>query len=387
MKNRSDLHILVIATWYPHGKDKLIGIYHKHFCQALAKTGVKVNMLHVDRQAISLAFKYPFMKKTYEEACEGYTTYFQRMLNLSRISFDLQVKRYTKRLEKLYYRYEKIHGKPDVLHAQVTVPAGYAACVLAKKLGIPVVITEHATYFQRFMSGKEGKYAKYALENAAALTCVGRFMQKIYKEDYGLTAQLLPNIVNSASYRLPREPRDSVLRLASVCALRDSKRIDFAIRALRILRDKNALPEFQYTVVGDGYCAEQFEAASKEMQMDDCVRFVGRKNTDEIAQILAGTDILLVASDVETFCIPAVEGLAAGVPVVSTKCGGPEDFLTPECSELCEVDDPTSMADAILRMYNRLDSMDVDTIRQVALQFDGEAVANKAIAIYESVIK
>ena len=387
MKNRSDLHILVIATWYPHGKDKLIGIYHKHFCQALAKTGVKVNMLHVDRQAISLAFKYPFMKKAYEEACEGYTTYFQRMLNVSRISFDLQVKLYTKRLEKLYYRYEKIHGKPDVLHAQVTVPAGYAACVLAKKLGIPVVITEHATYFQRFMSGKEGKYAKYALENTAALTCVGKFMQEIYSKEYGLTAQLLPNIVNCAGYRLPRKERGPVLRFTSVCALRDSKRIDFAVQALKTLRDKNAIPQFQYTVVGDGYYAEQFKAATRQMQMDDCVSFVGQKNTEEIAQILADTDILLVASDVETFCIPAVEGLAAGVPVVSTKCGGPEDFLTPECSELCEVDDPASMADAILRLVNRLDSLDEDEIRQTAMQFDGEAVAEKAISIYESILK
>jgi glycosyltransferase involved in cell wall biosynthesis len=308
------------------------------------------------------------------------------MLNLSRLSFDLQVRRYTKVLEKLYLRYEKIHGKPDVLHAQVTVPAGYAACILGKKLGIPVVITEHATYFQRFMTGKEGKYAKFALENTAALTCVGRFMQRIYQEEYGLTAQLLPNIVNSSSYVMPRKERTNKLRFASVCALRDSKRIDFAVKALKILKDKSMLPPFEYTVVGDGYYAQYFKDATKQMGMDDCVTFVGQKNVHEISEILSETDVLLVASNVETFCIPAVEALAAGVPVVSTKCGGPEDYLTEDCSELCDLNDPSSMADAIFRIYNRLDELDINKIRQVAYQFDGEVVANKAIEIYKSVL-
>ena len=154
----TNMHVLVVATWYPGGWDKLLGIYHKQFCKALAENGVKVNMLYVDRQAISSLPRYPFMQK-YCALPEdgGYTTYCQKMLNASRISFDLQMRLYTKKLDALYRKYEAIHGKPDVLHAQVTVPAGYAACMVGKKYGIPVVITEHASYFERFFRGKEGK--------------------------------------------------------------------------------------------------------------------------------------------------------------------------------------------------------------------------------------
>ena len=75
MQKNSPLHVLVIPTWYPNGEDKLIGVYHKLFCTALAEYGVKANMLYVDRQGLSSLPKYPTMQKLYEESNIGYMTY------------------------------------------------------------------------------------------------------------------------------------------------------------------------------------------------------------------------------------------------------------------------------------------------------------------------
>lgn len=83
---------------------------------------------------------------------------------------------------------------------------------------------------------------------------------------------------------------------------------------------------FLYTIVGDGQEEAFYKKTASALGLNDIVSFVGRKTESEIAEILSQTDALLMASDIETFGIPAVEALAAGVPVISTRCKGPESF-------------------------------------------------------------
>ena len=99
------------------------------------------------------------------------------------------------------------------------------------------------------------------------------------------------------------------------------------------------------------------------------------------------TDALLMASDIETFGIPAVEALAAGVPVISTRCKGPESFLNDDCAEFCNVRDPKDMEDAILRMAARSDTLDEAKIRAAAKPFDSVAVAEHAVQIYREALE
>ena len=384
---KAPLHVLVLSTWYPNQRDKLMGIYHKDFCRALANAGVKVNMLHIDRQPISAAVTYPFTKKNYQVKEEGYTTYFRKMLNRARISEKMQLDAYVKKAEKLFREYVAENGKPDILHAQVLVPAGYAACKLGQKYDIPVIITEHASYFARFFSGWSAPYAKFAAENAAKITCVGQYMVDIFQNKFHVEAQVLPNIIDCSLYSGPKQPRqDATVRLVSVSALRPGKNLQFGMQALAKLRREGKLTDFHYTVVGDGYFRQTYETAARENGLADCVSFVGQKNRKEIAQILSQSDMMLVTSNLETFCIPAIEATAAGVPVVSTRCGGPEGFLTPEASEFCEVDNPDSIADAILRMVERLPEIREEDVRAVARPFDAVGVASQAISYYEEIL-
>ena len=381
------LHILVVATWLPGRYDKLMGIYHKHFCEALAQAGVKVGMLHIDRQPISQALRFPFMKKRYTVEEKGYRTYARRMLNRHRLSPHWQMKAYTRCLYRLYKAYEKKNGKPDVLHAQVLIPAGYATAMLGKRIGVPVLITEHASYFERFFKDWSAPYTKKTVESGAQITCVGNYMVDLFAK-LGVQAQVLPNTVDCSVFSGPKaEKTDSTIRFATVCALREGKGIEVAVRALSKLLKEERLTDFTYTVIGNGDQSALYQAAAEQAGIADRTRFVGQKNHQQIAEILAYTDILLMPSDKETFAIPVIEAAAAGVPVVCTRCGGPEGFLTPDSAEFCGIQDADGMADAIMRMAARLPQIDEQKVRQVAAAFDRKAVAEKAIGYYKALLK
>ena len=296
MQKNSPLHVLVIPTWYPNGEDKLIGVYHKLFCTALAEYGVKANMLYVDRQGLSSLPKYPTMQKLYEESNTGYVTYCRRMLDISKFSADAQLSAYCRTVEKLYKAYVKQHGKPDILHAHVTVPAGYAAVKLGEKYHIPVVITEHSSYFERFFEGSTAKYGLYAARHSV-MTCVSGYMTDILIEKHNIPAEVLPNIVNTKAFCGAKKTKDPAhFRLTTVSALRPGKCVEDALPALKLLREQHPEKSFLYTIVGDGQEEAFYKKTASELGLNDIVSFVGCKTESEIAEILSQTDALLMAS-------------------------------------------------------------------------------------------
>lgn len=377
------MNILVIPTWYPSGKDKLMGIYHKEFCEALAKReNIKVNMLFIERERLNNPLKYLFMPKNDIIEEKEYTTYIRRMLNVEPISFDLQLKRYVKVLDKAFKKYLKNNPKPDIIHAMVTLPAGYAACILGKKYNIPVVVTEHASYFKRFFEGKNKKYGDYVLKNAT-FTTVSNYMKKEMK-NYTNNCEVLPNLVNTDIF-LGKRKKIQDLRLVTVSALRQGKRIDDMIKAVKLLVEKDLNPKL--TIVGDGFLKDYYENKCHELGMDRYVNFIGRKNKEEIAKILLENNIFVISSEKETFCIPGIEALASGMPVVSTKCLGPEEYITDKCGKLVDVGDIKGLADAINEVYTHLEEYDVKELRKIADRYSRENVTKIAQKIYQKILK
>lgn len=380
----SKLHVLVVPTWYPNGADKLMGAYHKDFCHALSQDSrMKVNMLYLDRQGVSHPLNYMRIEKRFTDKQEGYKVYGFRILDFSALSFDMEMRHYTARLISAYREYEKLEGKPQVIHAQVSVPAAYAACVLGEKIGVPVIMTEHASYYDRFFNKAEAKYNQKVMD-CAMISCVGGFMQKLYTE-HGIESRILPNIVECRQFNLPRPKRPAGrFQLVSVCAMREMKGIDNVISAIKLLLER--IPQIHYVAIGDGDCEKIYKDHCKKLEMDDYVSFVGRKEHDEIARMFTEMDALVVASDFETFGIPAVEALAAGMPVISTRNFGTEAFLDDKCSIMCNVHDVNDLARAIIEMYEHYDDFSEDYNRSVAASYDGARVADIAYGYYRELI-
>lgn len=379
------MKVLIIPAWYPSGADKLMGQYHKEFAEALNKYNIDTNILFIQRERLSEPLKFLFKKKKQVIKENNYNTYLYSMLDTGKIDYNWQIKRYVKKLDKAFKDYLRTNEKPDVLHAMVTIPSGYATCILGKKYGIPVVATEHGSLVERFFKNeKYKKYGEYVLQNSLYST-VSNFTRELVLK-YTDECFILPNQVNVELFHSNiKRHIDGTFNLVSLCALREGKRLDIAFKAIKILRDSGL--DIHYDIIGDGFFEGYYKSECHDEGLDDCVSFLGRKNKEEAAKIFESEHALIISSELESFAIPGVEAMAAGMPVISTTCKGPEEYMNSKTGVLCNVNDPQDMARAIKYVYDHYDEYDKKELVRQAKEYDESHVVNTAKKIYMTAIK
>lgn len=95
--------------------------------------------------------------------------------------------------------------------------------------------------------------------------------------------------------------------------------------------------------------ASHVEKLARNLGVSAEVMFAG--HIREAAAYLPALDVLVCASREEGFGLAVLEAMAAGVPVVATRCGGPEDMIEHEVTGLLAApEDPAALAGAVRRV-------------------------------------
>jgi glycosyltransferase involved in cell wall biosynthesis len=110
--------------------------------------------------------------------------------------------------------------------------------------------------------------------------------------------------------------------------------------------------EVVFLIVG-GSVSESYASLIRKrirsLELDSKVRLLGWR--DDIQDLLAAIDVLVISSEQESFGLTAIEALAMETPVVATRCGGPEEVMVDGVNGLLvPVKDPGVLADAIVRL-------------------------------------
>ena len=130
--------------------------------------------------------------------------------------------------------------------------------------------------------------------------------------------------------------------------------LDIIVRAVAILRDR--IPGLRLEVRGDGTHRPAVEALTRELGIEDRVRFSGWLTPDRLMPHLAAADAGVVAvrrdpfRDV-TLCTKMFDFVAFGKPVIISRTRAVEAHFGSECFELFESGDEHDLADAIYRVY------------------------------------
>lgn len=89
-------------------------------------------------------------------------------------------------------------------------------------------------------------------------------------------------------------------------------------------------------VVGEGPARAALEAQARRLGLEDAVTFHGWLSQEELARRLRSADVFVLPSLFECGGAVVLEAMAAGLPVVSTRWGGPTDYLDEDCGVLVE---------------------------------------------------
>jgi len=252
-----------------------------------------------------------------------------------------------------------------LIHVHFLYPSGVIISKLKKEFNCPVVLTVHGVDFYHTYN-KPGlkNILKSNLEQADAIVSVGPGLkQDIVNEYPGLKDKVhcINNFVDTRVFKpVKQEIRErlrvelsidpSSFQLLCVANFRHKKGIDTLMEALTLMK-KPDLPTLH--LIGRVDEEPDFQArVRKIIETSGLTNVVihGPKPRKEIKKWMQAMDGFILPSRNEPFGIALIEAMACGLPVISTKSGGPEQILKENRGILIQPDKPKQLAKAIAQI-------------------------------------
>jgi len=265
---------------------------------------------------------------------------------------------------------------------------GLAALYIYKCLNIPYIITEHSTIYARgLIKSWHQRYLKDIFQNAKMLIAVSSSLARLI-EPYTSrkSIEVIPNVVNTMFFTLPLNPRaKKPFIFLTVALLTPKKGIDILIRAFASVFKNNSNVELW--IGGDGPLRSQLEYLAKMLDVASQIRFLGLLDREKVKLAMWKANAFVLPSYFETFGVVLIEAMSTGLPIISTKCGGPEDFITPKVGYLVSPGDIEGLANTMLTLYDNYSSFNsVEISEFVKDKFSYKSVASQLINIYKKVL-
>lgn len=169
--------------------------------------------------------------------------------------------------------------------------------------------------------------------------------------------RVIYNGINTADFKRPRSDAvrkqyswgEDDLIIGSLGNIRTAKAYDVLLRAAALLKDHAINFRFVIAGQGKGRLYDDLLKLKDELALDDIVHFLGFN--DDPADFLSNLDLFLLTSTSEGFSIATIQAMTAGLPVIVTRSGGPEEIIThKENGWLVEPGNPEAIAEAVEKL-------------------------------------
>lgn len=289
------------------------------------------------------------------------------------------------------FRYvTKQFGKPDLIHAHVTYPAGWIAMQLSQEFEVPYLIKECMGPFPfdtpKFINpdGSLTRWIREPLEKADQVIAMSPSLADSIA-NFGLRRPLvIPYPVDERRFLPGTEGRKQKFQFFTLCGLSFEKGIPDLLRAIPLaLRE---VPDLVFKIGGSGR-QQEYMQLSKDLGIDGVVEWLGPVTREAAPRYFSESSAFVMVSHLETFGMVYAEAIASGKPVIATRCGGPEFIVNEKNGFLVEVGNIEQIAKAMVEMYRSYEKFDQREIRRDFLaRFSRGAIISQIVQCYEKIL-
>ncbi|HBD7374114.1 TPA: glycosyltransferase family 4 protein, partial [Legionella pneumophila] len=285
--------------------------------------------------------------------------------------------------------------KPDIIECHHI----WCASWVCSKLGVDFSVVAHHSdqmgfRFDRRMQAKALASAKAAKKIITVSESVKREVMRLYHTDESKIL-VTANGYDKDIFKICKVNRESVLQRLGIDIPTDAPIISFAGKISRTkgidhLLQANKLldPAMNIHIIVMG--AGDIKAICDKMDPNSYslknIHFVGHQIPEHLAEIQNISRVGVMPSRSEGFGISCLEAMGCGVPMIVTRCGGPEQFAIGRIINVGAVKELASSIMAILALSNSEYQKLSNEAVSAAAKFSWKKIAEEHLHVYEKIV-
>lgn len=384
------MNIYIVPAWYPENEKDINASFFREQARALSNRGHQVTVIKINTITCKkMLFSKWYSKRFWQDG--NVRVFFHDVVIPCPKHFGFLQERM---IDKLYasiidrHRREdkKRQEEPDLIHAHVSLDAGFHSVYAAKQNQLPLVVTEHYSgLLTDSIDNRDWNKVAYTIKNSEKFIFVGSNFQKkvcsqlnVHKKTF-----VIPNMVDVEKFKCTNVATTKFTVLCA-CYLKKHKSVNLIIEAFNQAFGKEE--NIQLVIAGDGEEKESLMKLVDRLGLNEKVTFKGRCSREQIADLFAQSHLFALTSKVEPFGVVYIEAIASGVPIIGTKGQGAEDIINSNNGILVNYGKITELGAAMKYVYDNYSLYKREKIREDCVnRFSEVSICQQIEKIYKNI--